>query len=62
MKSVICKKCECIIFHEYTPLEGKSNKYLSKLEQKQTDNCNTSIYLSCVNGHLDRYFCEIKLI
>jgi hypothetical protein len=62
MKKVKCKKCGCDIFHEYTPLEGKSKKYLSKLEQKTTEDCNTSIYLTCENSHLDKYFCKIKTI
>ncbi len=26
MKNVKCKKCDSDIFHEYTPLEGKTNK------------------------------------
>ena len=46
MKNVNCKRCSSVIFHEYTPLEGKTKKYLSKLEQKPTDDCNTSIYLT----------------
>ena len=29
MKNVKCKKCDSDIFHEYTPLEGKTKKYLS---------------------------------
>lgn len=58
MKKVKCKKCDN--FHEYTPLEGKTKKYLSKLEQQPTEDCHTSIYLECDNNHLDKYFCKIE--
>jgi hypothetical protein len=60
MKNVKCKKCDGDIFHEYTPLEGKTKKYLSRLEQKPSEDCNTSIYLTCENNHLDKYFCKIE--
>jgi len=61
MKKVKCKKCDSNIFHEYTPLEGKTKKYLSELEQNPSGDCNTSIYLTCENNHLDKYFCKIEI-
>jgi hypothetical protein len=65
MKKVKCKQCDCDIFHEYDAIEclntkkGKE-KYLSELEQVQTETCYTSIYLTCGNGHFDKYFSKIE--
>lgn len=69
MKKVNCKQCGSEIFHEYSAIESineglcakkKKEKHLAELEQMPSDTCHTSIYLTCGNGHLDRYFCRIE--
>lgn len=35
-------------------------KYFAELEQHPTENCNTTVYLTCENGHTKPYFCKIK--
>lgn len=60
MVQVKCKECGCDIYYEYTPLEGKPKKHLSKLQQQSTIDCNTTIYLTCDNEHIEKYFCVIK--
>ena len=37
----------------------KNTKYFSQLKHKPTKTCNTSIYLTCENGHMLKYYCEI---
>lgn len=65
MKKVKCKQCGCDIYHEYSPIESLNTKkgkekYLSELEQHPNENCNTTIYLTCENNHIDKYFCKIE--
>ena len=64
MKKIKCKQCDCDMYHEYSPIENLNckkgkEKYLSELEQHPTENCNTTIYLTCENNHLDKYYCKI---
>ena len=69
MKKVKCKQCDCEIFHEYSAIESlntgifskkEKEKYISQLEQIPSETCHTSIYLTCGNGHFDKYFCNVE--
>ena len=62
MKTVKCKTCDSIIHKEYDPLEGKPKKVITSLQQLPSDDVNTSIYLTCVNGHIGNYFCKLESI
>lgn len=68
MKKVKCKKCDCEIYTEYSPIESlnirdkKSKKYFSELNDKPSETCNTGIYLTCDNRHTEKYYCKIKKV
>jgi hypothetical protein len=60
-----CKKCGCEIFAEYSPIESLNSKkgrkkIFSELKTSPTEICNTSIYLTCENDHVEKYFCKIE--
>lgn len=40
--------------------EKKVEKYFSELNQKPSETCNTTIYLTCENNHMKKYFCKIE--
>lgn len=70
MKNVNCKKCNSVIFAEYSSIDDlnvpknmidKGEKYFSELTQSPTETCNTGIYLTCENYHLQKYYCKIDI-
>lgn len=67
MKTVKCKQCGCDIFHDYERslikslnIKDKNEKHMALLQQHPTEDCNTSIYLTCENNHINKYFCKIQ--
>lgn len=65
MKKIECKKCGCDIYAEYSPIESLNckkgkEKYFSELNTNPSEICNTSVYLTCANDHLEKYFCKIE--
>jgi hypothetical protein len=65
MEKVECKTCGEIIFAEYDSFESLNcrkgpEKHFSQLTQKPNEKCNTTIYLTCCNDHLEKYYCEIE--
>lgn len=75
MKSIKCKKCNCDIYAEYNPMDSlndnllgftfkkKKNvkKYFGELNINPSETCNTGIYLTCQNNHIEKYFCKIEI-
>jgi hypothetical protein len=66
MKKVKCKQCDCDIYYKYSAIESLNTKKgkekcITELEQHPNENCNTTIYLTCENNHMGKYFCNIML-
>ena len=64
MKEIKCRCCNEVIFTEHEPLNGKSGslKIITKLQYHADRDCNSSIYLTCDSGHIEKYYCKLKEI
>ena len=60
MLKIKCKTCGKNIDVIYEPLYNDTEKEIINVEHDSTENCNKSIYLTCDDSHINKYYCQIK--